>query len=84
MFCDICRKANMSNGFVRDCMSMQKSALNDHKSSHSHIEASRVVNKSMAMVKNIEQSQDACNKALKTQFKVVLHMANTNATFILT
>ena len=57
---------------------MQKSALNDHKSRHSHIEASRVVNQSMAMVKHVEKSQVACNKALQTQLKVVLHMANTN------
>ncbi|KAF3833185.1 hypothetical protein F7725_026850 [Dissostichus mawsoni] len=74
MFCDICRKAKMSNGFVRGCTTMQKSALNDHKSSHSHIEASR----SVAMVKHVEKSQVACNEALKTQLKVVLHMANTN------
>lgn len=78
MFCDICRKANVSNGFVRGCTTMQKSALNDHKRSHSHIEASRVVNQSAAMVKHVEQSQVACNEALKTQLKVVLHMANTN------
>ena len=78
MFCDICRKANMSNGFVRGCTTMQKSALNDHKSSHSHTEASRVVNQSVAMVKHVEKSQVACNEALKTQLKVVLHMANTN------
>ncbi|KAL3057973.1 hypothetical protein OYC64_010196 [Pagothenia borchgrevinki] len=78
MFCDICRKAKMSNGFVRGCTTMQKSALNDHKSSHSHIEASRVVNQSVAMVKHVEKSQVACNEALKTQLKVVLHMANTN------
>ncbi|KAL1261175.1 hypothetical protein QQF64_034242 [Cirrhinus molitorella] len=31
MFCDICRKAKMSNGFVRGCTTMQKSALTDHK-----------------------------------------------------
>ena len=49
MFCDICRKANMSNEFVRGCTTMQKSALNDHKNSHNHIKASRVVNQSMAM-----------------------------------
>lgn len=65
---------------------MQKSALNDHKGSHIHIEASRVVNQSVAMVKHIEKSQAACNKALQTQFKVVLYMANTNTptTYILT
>lgn len=57
---------------------MQKSALNDHKSSHSHIEATRVVNQSVAMAKQVEKLQAACNEALKTQLKVVLHMANTN------
>ncbi|KAL3053155.1 hypothetical protein OYC64_005648 [Pagothenia borchgrevinki] len=30
------------------------------------------------MVKHVEKSQVACNEALKTQLKVVLHMANTN------
>lgn len=68
----------MSNGFVRGCTKMQKSALNDHKNSHSYIEASRVVNQSMAIVKHVEKSQAACNEALKTQLKVVLHMENTN------
>ncbi|KAL1261177.1 hypothetical protein QQF64_034240 [Cirrhinus molitorella] len=76
--CDICRKAKMSNGFVRGCTTMQKSALTDHKSSQSHNEALRVVNQSVAMSKHVEKSQAACNEALKTQFKVVLHMANTN------
>lgn len=75
---DVCRKANMSNGFVRGCTTIQKSALNDHKSSHSHIEASRVVNQSVAKVKHVEQSQAACNEAFQIQFNVVLHMANTN------
>ncbi|KAL1258746.1 hypothetical protein QQF64_024624 [Cirrhinus molitorella] len=70
MFCDICRKAKMSNGFVRGCTTMQKSALTDHKSSQSHNEALRVVNQSVAMSKHVEKSQAACNEALKTQFKV--------------
>ncbi|XP_076591239.1 uncharacterized protein C17orf113-like [Chaetodon auriga] len=78
MFCDICKKANMSNGFVRGCTNMQKSALTDHQNSHSHVEASRVLNQSVAMIKHVEKSQVACNEALKTQLKVVLHMAKTN------
>lgn len=78
MFCDICRKAKVTNGFVRGCTTMQKSALNDHKSRQSHIEACVVVNQSVQMEKHVEKSQVACNEALKTQLKVVLHMANTN------
>lgn len=76
--CDICKKANMSNGFVQGCRNIQKSSLTDHKSSHSHLEASRVLNQSVAMIKHVEKSQVACNEALKTQLKVVLHMAKTN------
>lgn len=71
MFCDICKKANMSNGFVRGCTNMQKSALTDHKSSHSHLEASRVLNQSVAMIKHVEKSQVACNEALK---KIYIYM----------
>lgn len=73
------KKVNMRNGFVRECTNIQKSALNDHQSSHSHFEISRVLNQSVAMIKHVEKSQVACNKALKTQLKVVLHMAKTNA-----
>ncbi|KAK0148969.1 hypothetical protein N1851_010576 [Merluccius polli] len=72
MFCDICKRANMSNGFVRGCKNMQKSALTDHKSSHSHLEALRVLNQSVAMIKHVEKSQVACNEALKTQLKICL------------
>lgn len=78
MFCDTCKKANMNNGFVRGCTTMQKSALSDHQSSASHIAASKVINQSVAMIKHVEKSQVACNEALKTQLKVVLHMAQTN------
>lgn len=78
MFCDICRKANMTNGFTRGCKTMQKSALNDHKTSLSHMEASRIVSQSTEMEKHVQNSQVACNEALKTQLEVVLHMANTN------
>lgn len=78
MFCEICRKASMSNGSVRGCTTMQKPALIDHKSSHSHSEALRLVSQSVAMVKHVEKLQAACNEALKTQLKFVLHMANTN------
>lgn len=49
-------KANMSNRFVRGCTTIQKSALNNHKSSHSDIEATRVVNQNVAMVKHVEKS----------------------------
>lgn len=75
MFCDICRKADMD--LSRGCTTMQKFALNDQKSSHTHIEASRVHNLSMAMVKHVEKLHVACNKALKIQHTVVLYMANT-------
>ena len=78
MFCDICRRAKANNGFVKGCTTMQKSALNDHKSSHSHIESCAVVNQSVQMEKQVDKSQVACNAALKTQLKVVLHMANTS------
>ncbi|KAK5848763.1 hypothetical protein PBY51_008456 [Eleginops maclovinus] len=78
MFCDICRRAKANNGFVKGCTTIQKSALNDHKSSHSHIESCAVVNQSVQMEKHVEKSQVACNEALKTQLKVVLHMANTS------
>lgn len=61
----------MSNGFVRGCTNMQKSALTDHKSSHSHLEASRVLNQSVAMIKHVEKSQVACNEALK---KIYIYM----------
>lgn len=57
---------------------MQKSALSDHQSSSSHIAASKVINQSVAMIKHVEKSQVACNEALKTQLKVVLHMAQSH------
>ncbi len=78
IYCNTCKKANMNNGFVRGCTTMQKSALSDHQSSSSHIAASKAIKQSVAMIKHVEKSQVACNKALKTQLKVVLHMAQTN------
>lgn len=78
MYCSICQRANMTNGFVRGCTTFQKSALNDHKKSLSHKEASRILTQSEVMEKTISISQAASDEALKTQLKVVLHMANTN------
>ncbi|KAI4830680.1 hypothetical protein KUCAC02_002296 [Chaenocephalus aceratus] len=78
MFCSLCARSGIKNGFTRGSTNMRASALTEHSQCQDHTFAVNAGQQQMAMKSHIDSAKEQSSQKLHSQLKVVFHMAKND------